>query len=152
MLPCRVSFGSTAAGPVKMDRLHGDELRASRVQGAVLLRTVICSLLIGLQPPLAGYPPGSLCPLRSHSADMPRSKVDPGEIGRLSPVSESADAEFSILLQGSSFTSQPYGAISILQVIANHPVACRFPCIRFVEIVPPSIVINLRLTRPVLRW
>ena len=55
------------------------------------------------------------------STDMPRSKVDPGETGRLSPGCESTDAEFSILLQGSSFTSQPYGAISILQVLALAP-------------------------------
>ena len=49
------------------------------------------------------------------SADMPQSKVDPGETILLSPVYEQDGAEFSILLVDPLSHLNNYGAISIFR-------------------------------------
>ena len=82
----------------------------------------ICSLLIGLQPPLAGYPPGSLCPLRSHSSHMPRSCPTPVESWTLA-IDASFDTGFSITLLDLLPHFLLRGYIN-LQAFAKRPVAC----------------------------
>jgi len=81
----------------------------------------ICSLLIGLQPPLAGYPPGSLCPLRSHSSHMPRSCPTPVESWPLA-IDAVFDAGFSITLLDLLPHFLLRGYIN-LQAFAKRPVA-----------------------------